>query len=80
MARQSGYRVTIRGFLPADRKSIADTAKAIALVQKAMADPASCAELLDALVGVELDIVNTTRVVEDAKPAEPAANDAEPFA
>ncbi len=77
MPRQSGYRVTIKGFLPADRKSIEATARAIALVQKAIADPASRGELLDALLGVELDVTNTTRVVDAV--AQTPATEPEPF-
>ena len=73
MPRQSGYRVTIKGFLPADRKSIEATARAIALVQKALAEPAARGELLDALLGVELEVTNTTRVVEAAPEPEPFA-------
>lgn len=78
MPRQSGYRVTIRGFLPADRKSLEDTAKAVALVQKAIAGTGR-GELLDALLSIELDVTSTTRVVADNDPPAPAP-EPEPFA
>lgn len=92
MPRQSGYRVTIRGFLPADRKSLEDTAKAVKLVQQAIGDPTHRGELLDALVAVEMEVTSTTRIV-NAEPvaaaidpdkiveAAPASNmnDTEPF-
>lgn len=78
MPRQSGYRVTIRGFLPADRNSLESTARAVGLVQKAIADPAMRGELLDALLSVELEVTSTTRVVEEAAPQ--AASAEEPFA
>lgn len=80
MPRQSGYRVTIRGFLPADRKSIEDTAKAIKMIQGACpqegkVSPEHQAQLLDALVGVEIEATSTSREIPAA-----GAPDPEPFA
>lgn len=58
--RTFGYRVTIRGFLPADRKSVENVAHAVNLIMAAQGDPTKRGELADALVGVTLDVKPTS--------------------
>lgn len=74
--RQSGYRVTIRGFLPADRKSLEDTARVVGLLQKSVTDPEMRGELVAALIEFAMDVKSTSREMPVA--AQTAA-EPEPF-
>ncbi len=64
--RQSGYRVTIQGFLPVDPADIASQQKAINAL--AAAGSGSLADLVAMLADAEMHSKLTTRTVDDPAP------------
>ena len=66
MARQYGYTITIKGFLPADRKLLEASHKATAMILAAQKDPTKRAELADALTNVEIKVNTTSLKIQDS--------------
>ena len=65
MPRQSGHRVTIRGFLPTDRKSVKSQHDATELILKAQTDAEMRSGLADALLDVSVDARVSSREVPE---------------
>lgn len=67
--RQSGYRITIAGFLPIDASDLASQKKAIDALTAA--GTGSLADLVAVMTDADLHYKLTTRTVDEAPPEVP---------